>query len=105
MCTYIYTYLFVLLTYLLKIPVVFGEPSVACLLSAKWERKSIKNDQKTQPFWEENYDLEVLSLQENWTGQGNNHTEASKKKITYVWGKVILWLILHGRVPVSVWAG
>lgn len=31
-----------------------------------------------QPFWEENYDLEVLSLQENWTGQGNNQKPGRK---------------------------
>lgn len=47
---------------------VFGDPSVTGLVCAKWDRKNIKSDQKMQQFWEENYDLEVLSLQENWTG-------------------------------------
>lgn len=63
---------------------VFGEPSVAGLLLAKWERKNIKSDQKMQPFWEENYDLEVFSLQKDWTDHDKNHTEARKENITYV---------------------
>lgn len=77
---------------------VFGEPSVAGLLCAKWERKCIKSDQKMQPFWEENYDLEVLSLQENWTGQGNNQKPGRKNYL-------FLLFLLHGRIPVSVWTG